>query len=79
MTLKDRINDDMKAAMRAKDAERLGAIRLINAAIKQKEVDERITVDDTAVVGIRRDHVNQRTREINCRASTRSRESDSDI
>ena len=52
MSLKDRINEDMKAAMRAKDTERLGAIRLINAAIKQKEVDERITLDDVAVVGI---------------------------
>jgi uncharacterized protein YqeY len=52
MTLKDRINDDMKAAMRARDTERLGAIRLLNAAIKQKEVDERVTLDDTAVVGI---------------------------
>lgn len=52
MTLKDRINDDMKAAMRAKDTERLGAIRLLNAAIKQKEVDERVTLDDGAVIGI---------------------------
>jgi uncharacterized protein YqeY len=52
MTLKDRINDDMKAAMRAKETERLGAIRLLNAAIKQKEVDERVTLDDAAVVGI---------------------------
>jgi uncharacterized protein YqeY len=52
MTLKDRINDDMKAAMRAKEVERLGAIRLLNAAIKQKEVDERVTLDDAAVVGI---------------------------
>jgi uncharacterized protein len=52
MSLKDRINDDMKTAMKAKDAERLGTIRLLNAAIKQKEVDERITVDDVAVVGI---------------------------
>jgi hypothetical protein len=52
MTLKDRINDDMKAAMRAKEAERLGAIRLLTAAIKQKEVDERITLDDAAVIGI---------------------------
>jgi uncharacterized protein YqeY len=52
MTLKDRINDDMKAAMRAKEAERLGAIRLLNAAIKQKEVDERITLDDAGVIGI---------------------------
>jgi hypothetical protein len=52
MTLKDRINDDMKAAMKAREAERLGAIRLLNAAIKQKEVDERVTLDDAAVVGI---------------------------
>ncbi len=52
MSLKDRINEDMKAAMRAKDTERLGTIRLLNAAIKQKEVDERITSDDTGVIAI---------------------------
>lgn len=52
MTLKDQINDDMKAAMRAKDSERLGTIRLLLAAMKQKEVDERITLDDAAVVSI---------------------------
>ena len=52
MTLKDRITEDMKAAMRAKDAERLGAIRLLTAAMKQKEVDERVTLDDAAVVAI---------------------------
>ncbi len=52
MSLKDRINDDMKAAMRAKEAERLGTIRLLNAAIKQREVDERITLDDAAVIGV---------------------------
>jgi len=52
MSLKDRINEDMKAAMRAKDTERLGTIRLLNAAIKQKEVDERITIDDTGVIAI---------------------------
>ena len=52
MSLKDRITEDMKAAMRAKDSERLGAIRLLTAAIKQKEVDERIELDDAAVVGI---------------------------
>jgi len=51
-TLKDRITEDMKSAMRAKDAPRLSAIRLLQAAIKQKEVDERITVDDAAVMGI---------------------------
>jgi uncharacterized protein YqeY len=52
MSLKERITEDMKAAMRAKDAERLGAIRMLTAAIKQKEVDERIELDDAAVVGI---------------------------
>ncbi len=52
MTLKERITDDMKAAMRAKDAERLGAIRMLTAAMKQKEVDERIDLDDAAVVAI---------------------------
>jgi len=52
MTLKDRITEDMKTAMRAKDAARLGTIRLLLAAIKQREVDERITLDDPQVVGI---------------------------
>ena len=52
MALKERIIEDMKAAMRAKDSERLGAIRLLTAAIKQKEVDERIELDDTMVIGI---------------------------
>ena len=52
MSLKERITDDMKAAMRARDAERLGTIRLLTAAMKQKEVDERIALDDAAVVGI---------------------------
>ena len=50
--LKDRITDDMKAAMRAKDADRLGAIRMLLAALKQREVDERIVLDDAAVVAI---------------------------
>src|SRR6476619_2814098 len=52
MTLKERITEDMKAAMRAKDAERLGTIRLLMAAMKQREVDERIELDDAAVVAI---------------------------
>ena len=52
MSLKDRITDDMKAAMRAKDAPRLLTIRGLLAAIKQREVDERIVVDDAAVVAI---------------------------
>ncbi|MGZ5180196.1 MAG: GatB/YqeY domain-containing protein [Ramlibacter sp.] len=52
MTLKERITEDMKAAMRAKDTERLGTIRLLTAAMKQKEVDERVELDDAAVVAI---------------------------
>ena len=52
MSLKERINEDMKTAMRAKAADKLGTIRLLLAAIKQKEVDERITLDDTAVVAV---------------------------
>jgi len=52
MTLKEQITEDMKAAMRAKDSERLGTIRLLTAAMKQKEVDERIELDDVAVIAI---------------------------
>lgn len=52
MSLKDQITEDMKAAMRAKDTERLGTIRLLLAAMKQKEVDERVTLDDAAVIAI---------------------------
>ena len=52
MSLKDQITEDMKTAMRAKDSERLGTIRLLLAACKQKEVDERVTLDDVAVVAI---------------------------
>jgi uncharacterized protein YqeY len=52
MSLKEQITEDMKTAMRAKDAERLGTIRLLLAACKQREVDERIVLDDAAVVAI---------------------------
>ena len=52
MTLKDRITEDMKTAMRARDSERLGTIRLLLAACKQREVDERIVLDDAAVIAI---------------------------
>ena len=52
MSLKDQITEDMKTAMRAKDSERLGTIRLLLSAIKQKEVDERVMVDDVMVVAI---------------------------
>jgi uncharacterized protein len=50
--LKDQITEDMKTAMRAKDSERLGTIRLLLAALKQKEVDERVVLDDAAVIAI---------------------------
>ena len=52
MSLKDQITEDMKNAMRAKDSARLGTIRLLQAAMKQKEVDERVTLDDVAIVAI---------------------------
>jgi hypothetical protein len=52
MSLKDQITEDMKNAMRAKDSERLGTIRLLLAAAKQKEVDERVVLDDAAMIGI---------------------------
>lgn len=52
MSLKDQITEDMKTAMRAKDSERLGTIRLLLAALKQKEVDERVELDDAMVVAI---------------------------
>jgi uncharacterized protein len=52
MSLKDQITEDMKSAMRAKETERLGTIRLLLAALKQKEVDERVVLDDAAVIAI---------------------------
>ena len=52
MGLKERIQDDMKAAMRARHAEHLSTIRMLLAAIKQREVDERIVLDDAAIVGL---------------------------
>jgi len=51
-TLKARITEDMKSAMRAKDADKLGAIRLLLAACKQKEVDERVELDDAMVIAL---------------------------
>lgn len=66
MSLKERINEDMKSAMRARETAKLGAIRLLMAAMKQKEVDERVTLDDAAIIAItdklikqRRDSVTQ--------------------
>jgi uncharacterized protein YqeY len=52
MSLREKINEDMKAAMKAREAEKLSAIRLLQAALKQKEVDERITLSDSDVLGI---------------------------
>lgn len=52
MTLKERITEDMKAAMKAKEADRLSTIRMLLAAVKQKEVDERVVVDDPSLVAI---------------------------
>jgi uncharacterized protein len=60
MSLKDRINDDMKAAMRARETERLGTIRLLLAAIKQREVDERIVLDDAAITAVIDKRIKQR-------------------
>ena len=60
MSLKDHIQDDMKTAMRAKDKERLGAIRLILAAVKQREVDERIELNDVQVFGVLEKMIKQR-------------------
>ncbi len=60
MSLKNRIQDDMKTAMRAKDKDRLGAIRLILAAIKQREIDERIELNDTQVLGVLEKMIKQR-------------------
>jgi hypothetical protein len=64
--LKERISEDMKAALKARQADRLSAIRLLMAAIKQREIDERITLDDTAVIAVverlikqRRDSIEQ--------------------
>ncbi|MBS0614004.1 MAG: GatB/YqeY domain-containing protein [Proteobacteria bacterium] len=60
MSLKERITEDMKAAMRSGDKERLGAIRMITAAIKQREVDERITLDDAQVTAVLEKMIKQR-------------------
>ncbi len=60
MTLKERITEDMKSAMRAGEKERLGTIRLALAGIKQREVDERITLDDTQVLAVLEKMIKQR-------------------
>jgi uncharacterized protein YqeY len=63
-TLKERITDDMKAAMRAGEKERLGTIRMLQAAIKQREVDERVTLDDTQVLAVVEKMLKQRKESI---------------
>jgi uncharacterized protein len=60
MSLKDQITEDMKSAMRAKQSDRLGAIRLLLAAIKQKEIDERIVLEDAQVLAIIEKLIKQR-------------------
>ena len=63
-TLKERITEDMKPAMRASEKERLGTNRMLQAAIKQREVDERITLDDTQVLGVIEKMIKQRKESI---------------
>ncbi|HET9576884.1 MAG TPA: GatB/YqeY domain-containing protein [Usitatibacter sp.] len=60
MTLRDKVNEDMKAALKAREAERLGALRLLLAAVKQREVDERITLDDAQLVSVVEKMIKQR-------------------
>ena len=67
MSLKDQITEDMKNAMRAKDTARLGTIRLLLSAMKQKEVDERVVLDDAAIVVILDKLVKQTRRLKSCR------------
>jgi uncharacterized protein len=64
MSLKDQITEDMKTAMRAKDSERLGTIRLLLAALKQKEVDERIELGDAEVISVLEKMIKQRRESI---------------
>ena len=64
MSLKERITEDMKAAMRAAEKERLGSIRMLQAAIKQREVDERISLDDAQVLSVIEKMLKQRKESI---------------
>ena len=64
MTLKERITEDMKTAMRSAEKERLGVIRMLQAAIKQREVDERITLDDAQVLAVLEKMLKQRRESI---------------
>ena len=60
MPLREQITEDMKTAMKAREAEKLGAVRLILAAVKQREVDERITLDDPGVIAVIEKMIKQR-------------------
>jgi uncharacterized protein YqeY len=60
MALREQLNEDIKAAMKAREAARLGALRLLLAAVKQREIDERITLDDAGVVGVIEKMIKQR-------------------
>ena len=64
MTLKERITEDMKAAMRASEKERLLTIRMVQAAIKQREIDDRVVLDDAQVIGVIEKMVKQRRESI---------------
>src|SRR5260370_16960174 len=60
MALREQLNEDMKAAMKARDPERLGALRLALAAVKQREIDERVTLDDAGVIAVIEKMIKQR-------------------
>jgi len=60
MPLRDQLNEDIKSAMKAREAERLAALRLMLSAVKQREVDERITLDDSGVIGVVEKMIKQR-------------------
>jgi uncharacterized protein YqeY len=64
MTLREQLNEDIKTAMKARDSERLNALRLLSAAAKQREVDERITLDDAALVAIVEKEIKKRRESI---------------
>jgi uncharacterized protein len=64
MPLRDQLNEDIKSAMKAREADRLGALRLMLSAVKQREVDERITLDDAGVVAVVEKMIKQRRESI---------------
>ena len=64
MALRDRVNDDIKLEMKAREADRLGTLRLLAAAMKQREVDERITLDDVGVIAVVEKMIKQRRESI---------------